>query len=270
MQTQIEQLQPLFMLARAQEMTRVIKKAQTAIEQYGTAAQRALFYRHIALRDVVRDHYVVSEETVDRCRMALETSKETGLLQLEGLATFGLGYCLLLCGNLDEAEEQLQAGAALGERMGDAELYARCLAFLSLVFRRRGQVEEVRDYISRETKYTNVITANHAWLAWRDGNLEETEMYGQAAMELWQHQRYVYALQWTGLWPLIGVALSKERLAEAMNYVRILLAPTQQRPPEILYPLLEASVQAWDRGQKDTANMLLREALPLAREMGYL
>jgi hypothetical protein len=59
-------------------------------------------------------------------------------------------YCLLLCGNLDEAEEQLQAGAALGERMGDAELYARCLAFLSLVFRRRGQVEEVRDYISRK------------------------------------------------------------------------------------------------------------------------
>jgi hypothetical protein len=89
-------------------------------------------------------------------------------------------------------------------------------------------------------------------------------------MALWQHQRYVYALQWTGLWPLIGVALTQERLTEAMNYVRILLASTQQRPPKSLYPLLEATVQAWDRGQWNIANAILQEALPLAHEMGYL
>jgi len=50
-----------------------------------------------------------------------------------------------------------------------------------------------------------------------------------------------------------------------MNYVRILLAPTQQRPPETLYPILEAAVQVWDGGKWDAA-----QALPLAREMGYL
>ena len=54
-----------------------------------------------------------------------------------------------------------------------------------------------------------------------------------------------------------------------MNYVHILLAPTQQRPPETLYPILESAVQAWDEGKWDIALAFLQEALPLAREMGY-
>ncbi|MDQ2713876.1 MAG: AAA family ATPase [Chloroflexota bacterium] len=270
LQTQLEQLQPLFMLARMPEMTRVIKQARPAIEQHGTAAQRALLFRHMALRDIARADYVVSEETLARCRMALEASQESGQLHLLGSARFAFGYCLLLAGKLDQAEEQLQAIVSLGELIGDAELHERSLAFLTLVFRQRGQVEEVRSAIKRETRYTGVITANRAWVAWRDGNIEEAEAYGRAALEEWQRQHYTYVFQWTGLWPLIDVALSQERLPEAMDYVRMLLAPRQQRPVETLLTMLEAVVQAWDAGQRERASVLLQRALPLAREMNYL
>ncbi|MDQ6662012.1 MAG: hypothetical protein M3Z24_13745, partial [Chloroflexota bacterium] len=279
LQTQLGQLHVFFMLAQVQEMTRIIEiieHAQPLLEQYGTAAQRADFFMHIAMRDAVRDHYIVSEETLSYCRIGLEVSLETGNPHLIGTARFGFGYCLLLSGNLDQAEEQLRAAMMVGEQVGDAELAARCrLHFLPFVFRRRGQVEEVRNSIAcalaqGERRYTGVIAANRAWVAWRDGNREEAETYAQAALEVWQHQHPVYEFQWTGLWPLIGIALTEARLSLAVDYIHLLLAPTQQRPDEALLTVLEEAVQAWDAGQHETVRSLLQHAMPLAKEMGYL
>jgi hypothetical protein len=169
----------------------------------------------------------------------------------------------------------MYAAISVGEQIGDVELAGRSLVFLAILFRRGGRVEDVRNALSRAlalqgTRYTSVITANHAWLAWRDGNLEEAEAYGRAAMEAWQHQQHVYAFQWTGLWPLIGVALIQERLSDVMRYVRLLLDSTQQRPPETLLTTLKATAQAWDAGQHETVRALLQGMLPLAQEMGYL
>jgi hypothetical protein len=163
----------------------------------------------------------------------------------------------------------------VGEQIGDVELAGRSLVFLSILFRRRGRVEDVRNALSRalalqETRYTGVIIANRAWVAWRDGNLEEAEAYGRAAMEAWQQLQHVYAFQWMGLWPLIGVALTQERLSDVMRYVPLLLDSTQQRPPETLLTTLKATAHAWDTGQHETVRARFQDMLPLAQEMGYL
>ena len=95
-------------------------------------------------------------------------------------------------------------------------------------------------------------------------------MDGQAAVAEWQRQHPVYPFQWTGLWPLIDIAATSEQFALAMDYVRLLLAPTQQRPPETLLSVLEEAVQAWDTGHHERVRSLLHHALPLAQDMGYL
>jgi len=274
-QTQIEQLHPFFMGARTQEMTRVIEKARPVIEQYGTAAQRAVFFENVAFKEAMQNHYVVSEETLFHCRVALQASLESGLLDLMGSVRFGFGVCLLWYGTLDRAEEQLLIALTLAEQIGDIELRARCLAFLPFVPRHCGEVEEVRRAVSRawtvqERRYDEVIIGHRSWVAWRDGNLEEAEADGLAALESWRSQRHIYAFKWTALWPLIGVALTQGQLPEAINYVRMLLDPTQQYPPETLLTMLEVCLQAWDAGQQDTARSLLQQAVPLAREMNYL
>ncbi len=273
-QVQIEQLHPLFMGARAQEMAQAIEKARPLVEQYGTAAQRAAFFQYVAYEEAIQNHYVLSEAAVSHSRKALEASLESGRLELIGLVRFGLGVCLLWAGHPEQAEEQLQAAVAVAEQIGDVELHARSLAFLPLVHRHRGQVEAVRHAVAhalaQETRYDELLIAHRSWVAWRDGHMEEAEADGRAALETWQRQRHVYAFQWTALWPLIGVALAKDRFSEAMNYVRMLLDPSQQYPPERLLTLLEACLQAWDAGQQDTARALLQEALPLARAMNYL
>jgi hypothetical protein len=59
-------------------------------------------------------------------------------------------------------------------------------------------------------------------------------------------------------------------VALAVDYVRLLLAPSQQRPPEMLLTVLEEAVQTWDAGQRERVRSLLQHAISLAQDMGYL
>lgn len=275
-QTHLGHLQIFFLLGEWQEMTRMIEHIQPLLEEHGTAAQRATFLAQVAMRDAVRDHYVVAPATLATCQRGLEASLETGDPHLIGTARFVLGYGFFLSDKFDQADEELRAALAAGEQVGDAELVARCrLHFLPLVWRRRGQVEAVRSVVAQasaqgERRYAGVFAAQHAWIAWRAGNLEAAEEYGRAALEAWRTPRKVYEYQWTGLWPLIDVTLSREQIAEAMDYARLLLAPTQQRPPETLHTALAAALEAEEGGQLQVAQPLLRQALALAQDLGYL
>ena len=121
-----------------------------------------------------------------------------------------------------------------------------------------------------ERRYVGVLTAQRAWVAWRDGKPEEAETAGRAAVEQWQRQRPVYPFQWTGLWPLIGLAATSAQFALALDYVRLLLAPTQQRPEDPLLRVLEEAVQAGDAGHRERVRHLLQHAMPLAQDIGYL
>jgi len=145
-QLQLAQLFP--MRASADEMTAIIEKAQSIVEQHGTAEQRGKFLLAVAARDVARDRYVVSEKMVSYCRNVLAVVQPIGDRNLIGFAQFALGDCLLWSGHLDEAEEQLCAAMRMAEQIGDALLLARCLTFLPFIFRQHGQVEEVRQMIA--------------------------------------------------------------------------------------------------------------------------
>ena len=276
LQTHLGHLQVFFLLGDWQEMTRLIEQTQPLLEQCGTAAQRATFFAQVAMRDAVRDHYVVAEASLATCRVGLSAALETGDPHLIGATRFVLGYCLFLSGQFEQAAEELRAALLAGEQVGDAELFARCrLHFLPLVFRRRGQVEAVRSVVADaaaqgERRYAGVLTAQRAWVAWRDGKREEAERAGRAAVEEWHRQRPIYPFQWTGVWPLIGLAATSAQFALAVDDVRLLLAPPQQRPEVSLLTVLEEAVHAWDAGYHERVRSLLQHAISLAQGMGYL
>jgi len=272
-QLQLDQLLPH--RASVDDMTAVIERAQPVVEQHGTTEQRSQFSLAVILRDVARDRYVVSEQTVSSCRAALATIKQTGNKWWVGFAHFSLGVCLLWSDHLDEAEEKLLVALRVGEQIGSATLLARCMTFLPFIFRRRGQVEQVRSIITRalaesKGRKNTILTGHRAWLAWRDGNMVEAEAYGRASVKEREPEQSANLFLWVGLWPLIGVALAQEKIAAAMNYVRMLLDPTLQPPPEQLSTLLASALQAWDAGQQEEACALLQQAVPLAEQLGYL
>jgi DNA-binding SARP family transcriptional activator len=276
---QSDRIEIYYWLAQLQEMTDLVEKTRPAVERDGTDAQRAAFFERLLMMSVRRDRYMVSEETLGYARLSLAArlalESETAL----AWARFSLGFSYLLHGDLDLAEEQLQAVQVMSERTGDVTLQSRNVTYLAVLSRKRGQVEETRRFGTQALalatalqlpEYMAMAKGNLAWVAWREGNHPESQANGLAALELWRPFQVVYPFHWSALWPLIGVALRQDRLTEAVDYARLLLDPQQQSLPDALNALLEATIRSWDAGQSEAARTHLRQATALAQDMGYL
>jgi tetratricopeptide (TPR) repeat protein len=279
LQIQLDQMWAQYLLAQVGEIAELVEKSGSIVERYGTPAQRGRFFFGRTLMALRRDRYVVSDDTLAHAQAAVAASEESGNLDEIALARFHLGFCHLWRSELDAAEEQMHTALTLTERTGDITLQSRCLTYLTISHRTRGQVEAVRRSASRSMvvattgqmlEYLGTANANLAWVAWREAKLPEVQLNGRAALELWRQTPLVYPLQWTALWPLIGVALAQDQVSEAVDSARGLLEPTQQRLPDALMVVVEEALQAWDDGQLETAHAHLQRAIAVAEEMGYL
>jgi len=122
-------------------------------------------------------------------------------------------------------------------------------------------------------EYIGTAKANLAWVAWREGNLSETEANGRAALESWQQVPASHAscaFQWTALCQLIGVALAQNQISTAIEYARALLDPKQKRLPDALTAVLESAIKTWEEGETETTNTYLNQAIELAQKLNYL
>ncbi len=164
------------------------------------------------------------------------------------------------------------------EHSGDLTLLARALTYLTMVYRKRGDVERVRQFANDSLRvaaeahmpqYTRMAHAENAWLAWREGDMAETIRQAQAAIEDWGGLG-TYAFRWLALFPLLGVALQQEDVAKAISWGQHLILAPQQRLPDELTQRLEEAVTAWEHNQSDMTNDLLWQALRLAHKMHYL
>ena len=268
-----------FWLGHVPEMTELVEKTRPVVERYGTRVQRASFFERLSMRNLRRDRIVVSEETLEYYRLALAARLELENKTSIGWARYHLGFAYLWHGDLDLAEEQLQAAQVLSEQTGDATLQSRNLTQLTILARKRGQVEETRQLSLRALaaaaklqlpEYIAAAKGNLAWVAWREGDLAEAQANGLAAMELWRPLQVIYPFQWVGLWPLIGVELTQGQLSEAVDHARFLLVPGQQSLPGALNMLVESAIRSWDAGQLEVALTDLRQAAVLAQELGCL
>jgi class 3 adenylate cyclase/tetratricopeptide (TPR) repeat protein len=261
------------------QMTELAEMVRPAVEQYGTPAQRSRFFQGLVLIAWRRDRYVVSKETMAHARASLEAIRESGNPGGIALAQFALGFSYLWRGDLKEAEEHLLAALKQAERIGDAVVQSRCLTYLTILYRKRMEIEEVQHYISRALtvatagkmlEYISTAKANLAWVMWREGNLSGAQENGRTALEMWQQEPLVYPFQWTALWPLIGVALARDKVFEAVDYARALLEPSQQRLPDALIAVLEEVIKTWDCGESETARTNLNQAIELAQKLSWI
>jgi predicted ATPase len=277
-EVQVDKMWLRYWQRQVHKMAEQAEKVRPTVEQYGTPVQRARFFQVLVLTAQARDRYRATEETIDLARASLSASQELNNPSFIALAQFSLGFSFLWRDELAEAQDALQSSLSLAERTGDVVLQARCLSFLTLLSRRRGQVEDVRRYISPSlaaataagvSQCVGTAQANLAWVAWREGALSEAEANGQAALETWkQYPNFMF--QWTALWPLTGVALARREVGRAMDYVRILLDPLQQRLPEEMATALERALDAWDQDRADAAQRYLQQAAEIAAGLGYL
>ncbi len=274
-QVQIERLLLMYWWNRTDEMAEQIQRVQPAIERHGTPLQRAALFGHLSRHLNRSGRYAPSDDALSYARAALAALPPASSPETLAPYQFGLGFNLLWHGDHAEAQAALSAALALAEQTGDITLQARCLTYLAVAHRRQGDAAAVADVARRGLAvaeaagmldYTGASRANLAWLAWRQASHAEAERLGEAALEAWRRHPAPYPLCWQALWPLIGVTLAQDRLADAITHARQLLDPAQQALPPAVEQPLAAALAAWDAGQTDAAHDLLSQAFDLAQQ----
>ena len=258
-------------------------KLQAAVEQHGTPDQRAFYFQSVGWLEFRRNRSVATAEVVALVKAALAAHQEAGTQADIPSSHFGVGFALLWSGDPQSAIEPIQTALGMAEETGDITLQARAVrADLTVAYRQCGRLTETAQHATHALavataahmpEYIGMAWANQSWLAWRRGNLQMAEQYGQTALADWQQLPADHAslpFQWTALWPLIAAALHAEQIAAAIGYALALLDPARQRVPDPLETLLAQAIQRWKQDDAQAAGRLLAEALTLAREMNYL
>ena len=249
----------LYALARWHEVKLSYERWLPIAEQHGTATDR-FWFTAFGVVDVRRDRYLISDEIMTTVRAGVELAQETGDLALVAHARFNLGWFLVLRGDLEEAEEPLQAALALCEQIEYPLYRAWALTWLTTLHRRRGQVEETRCCAPQALEVAStggipeqvaMAQANLCWVAWREGDVAKAQELGHAALDSWARGQWVYAFQWTARLPLMAMALERGQLPEALDQARVMLDQQQMKLPEPL----EAALQVYPDDDRILTNL---------------
>ncbi|MEI6725172.1 MAG: adenylate/guanylate cyclase domain-containing protein, partial [Actinomycetes bacterium] len=157
---------------RVEQMAELVATVRPVVERVGTPRQRGAFFNALLLMELRRTRYVVSDEMLGYGNAYVAAQREVGDPTESGMAHFMNGFAHLWHGDLDTAEEELQTALGAAKRTGDVTTQARCLTYLTVTFRKRGNVEKVR-YLAAQSlaaaaaahmpEYTATAQANLAW-----------------------------------------------------------------------------------------------------------
>jgi DNA-binding SARP family transcriptional activator len=277
LEIQFSQIKLYYGKGDSEKMGEIVGGVQSVVERYGSTTQRASYYNLSSLTAIRQERYAVSEGTISLAMKALHAYQElndpVGIAEVE----FFLGLCSLCRNQLPIAENHLMTSLEMLEKIGDRRTYVLCLSYLSLLFRRKNQVEGAQNYatmcladdhIDQNPSPAGLAKANLAWVLMAQGLPDQAFQHAQSALELWKGS--VYPFQWTALFPLIKLAMDGGDDEKAVSYISQLLGPTQQRLDNRMNTLLEEIVTLAGKGQPDLVHERLHDTLELAQQLGYL
>ena len=278
-QIKFEQIQTYYWLGQFEAMFSLLDEIAPILTQYGSKADQARVGQTRVIATLRRDRYCPGTEVVEQCRLMLRTLEETGQVNATSAARFQVGFVLLLSNAIAEAETELRDALKLAEKATDLTLVVRCLTYLTFIARKRGDIQQVQSYAERSLltattvqmpDYIGAAQANLSWLAWRARNLDAARQHGVAALSAWQKLPVGYMFEWTGRWPLIGVALLAGDLNQIITHAQVLLDEHQQRPPSVLEAALSSALLIGPHGTINAMRAVFDSVAALAREFGYL
>ncbi len=255
-----------------------LERARPVAEARGSSSRKASFYEQLSSQRARESRYRIDGVTLAIARTAVQVAEQGVGEHDMAFVLGGLGEFLLWHGDIDEAEENLEAALALGERTHDQQCQTWCLCNLNLCGVRRYDTEAVRSWspqalaaamVAKDSFYLGAAKAAMAWVAWREDCPEDVVLLATEALELWATAAVAYHYKGLCLWPLMSVRLASGQLAEAVDAGCQMLQPAQVRLPDDLESVLEIAKAAWDRDEHELAAKQLTEALGLASQLGY-
>jgi tetratricopeptide (TPR) repeat protein len=278
-QIRIERISMHYWAADTVMLEALIDGAQQVVRDWGTPLQRARFFQSLVQRNLRAERYLASAETVGYARQSLLALQEDGDHVEVATARFTLAAVLLWHGALDEAEAEMRAAIDEAERLGHAPLQARCWTYLTMLHRQRQRTDAVQRLARKALKvatacqmadYAAAAEANLAWVAWKEGQLDEAAALCHSALARWAPLALVFPFQWMARWPLLAMALGQGEPGAARVHARALLEPRQQQLPATAQEELERSLEDGGHDRWEESAARLHRALELATLNGHL
>jgi eukaryotic-like serine/threonine-protein kinase len=272
---QNDRLEAYYWSSRLASMAELAARVESALLEHAAPPQRVAFLHALVRLDYVRERYRVSDRTLARLRAAGQESEAARSPLLSAWAALGMGLGHMLRHELHEAEHALRDAIEQATRLGHLPVHAAAQSYLTLVYRKRGLVEDAQGQNARALEaatraqgmpYVGVALGNRAWLAQRGGRCDDAVEHAREALALWAKVVPNYPFQWTALGPLLAASMANGDVATALEAARRLLGPSQQWLPDELTDALERAIGA----PLEQAAERLREACDRGAAWGYL
>ena len=274
---QIERLWSAYWAGDAALLRAVADAARPEIEQHASDSQKSRYFNGVVLIAFREECLNISDATLACAHYATDLAKRTNDPGDLTRAFFLVACCHMWRGDLDSAEEDFNIVLEQLDHTGDTEWRVMTDNYIALIRRKRGDLDGVRHWAeltlagadkARMPLYAILARANAAWLALREGHLEEAEHL--AAEMLAALKPLPFQVKWLAAWPLIACHLARDTVDKAGDAIRIMLDPQQQPQPAELSEGLQDALAALDTGDHIAAQIRLSSVLPTARTLGYV
>jgi eukaryotic-like serine/threonine-protein kinase len=258
-------------------MAEQIAKFRPVLERNARPAALADLFGSLTLLDW-RRHHGISDEGLEYARLALEAQQQTGDRKAIAWATFTRGFAHFWHDEPESAKEYLVTALREGEATGDSTLISRASTYLMVSARRATQVREAEQLVPRvlaaaETaslpEYSAMAYATECWVGWRAGDSEKAIQRGQRALKIWREIPNRYPCDWMAIWPLVAIALEREKIPGAIELARGLLLESQNPLPSELEKVVREAIALEEAGDTAAASATLARALQVAKRLRY-
>jgi tetratricopeptide (TPR) repeat protein len=264
---------------KVKEMMELAETLRPHLAQFGTPIQHARFLYSIVSMKLRMYRYVPNPGMLEDGIQAVNAAFAAGEQEILENSLFIYAFTLLWNGDLEKAEKVFLEVLEHANRSGDMMIKARTLTYLTVTYRKMGNLAQVQTYaaLSLETatmasmiEYVSMANANMGWACLRQGDIQGAANLLEPAWGMMQKTIQSQMFSWVAVWPLVSLALLRGQTSSAVEFAKMLVAPTTQPQPGAIAKLLQSAIQAWEQGGDEDAQALLTQASDLARPLGYI
>lgn len=276
LEIQLERVYAHYWAHEVDAMAALIDRVRPVVEAHAAPIRRAKFVRCVVMMMWRRDR-MMSDEALQTTHRGVAAARESGDAYEIALATLMLGLSHLWRTELEPAESHLREALKIAEHIGDAERQVLCFTYLTVTFRRRGDVAATREWAKRSQEaasaarmplYVGHGHANLAWAAWATGEFADVHRHADAAVASWGEVPNPTKL--LAYLPMATLALHENRLARAIELLRALVPPPEMQLPPELVAAIGAAIEAWDASNVEDTRRRLSEVVEAARRSRWL
>lgn len=264
--------------SQQEKLMEVVGQVRPVIEEYGSFDQRATLFSSLTLAGLRADLYNPSAETIHYSRLAAELSADISSWTDRAWNMFSYGFTLLWAGMLDESEAVLNDALSLTRRTGDVTTESRCMTYLTILFRKRKDVDRVRKYAHESIQvakagnmieYVGMAYASLAWADVRQALWDQARDHFQRSLDSISGTMQIRMSPWVIYMPALRLSLHEDQIAQAVDHVRPVIASKIMRLPDEMVASIEQAIAAWERGDVDSARTHLVSSFEIAEREGF-